>query len=399
MGYKVDAKSMVKSTKPNENSESGAEDGVTPLCTSLENMSTLAIDSPSIGSTFNVFRGENYAQQMKTPSDSLITVDGKEPITRGQSFRKSLLLSAEYTPQDTDLSNTTKNDKENGGERPKARASLTFNEPMIPVKSFYGRSNVTADSIENVFKKKWAPSLPIMSMFNKIKSKSTHRKPKAKRSKGPTLWQCRGIAKPTNFNRINMKKKHKKIQSSSESTLETTGNSVELDSSVSAKKALTASEANMHTPITHKSLRKVLKDQNSFSPWESSRQSAIKACKKLDLNDVDESEQADDESEDDDENNDPLLNANLFSNVVKESKEVQEEESGTTRKFFKSKGDKTTKKYHIMNGFSATMKRPNDMKLEVPAKRVRRNKGRTKRSKSYRNQQCRKITISFMFQF
>lgn len=111
------------------------------------------------------------------------------------------------------------------------------------------------------------------------------------------------------------------------------------------------------TPVTNKRHQSILKDQNL-------PQISVRA--------TGSTSDADSEYEDDDDDDDPLLNG---IGILRETTKDAENDEPANRKFFKSKASTTTKKYQIMNGLSATLKRGNDFKLELPAKRVRRAKG------------------------
>lgn len=363
--------------KSNVTTDIDNEDGVAPLC---ESMGKMATDPPTPITTANAFCDEeNYEKQLKTPSESTTHIASTDQLFRGQSFRKALLLDAELTPNEAEsTSQMPRHDKEASIDRPKAKTSLIFSEPTISTKSFYGLSSAANSSLLNRFgngisvnDEKRFPividekKFPIMSIISKFKKQSsTHRKQQSsKRSKwtGPSLWRHGGIHKPTRFKRCSNSVKHSK---NTHKALDiTTTSSTSIDSIENNNQRTAKKISRRSTFDTKKRHQAILKDQNS--PQISNRATGT-------TSDAD-SEYEDDD--DDDDENDPLLKGiGILCGATKDT-ENDEPETQMNRKFFKSKANTVTKKYQIINGLCATLKRGNDFKLELPAKRVRRSKG------------------------
>lgn len=349
--------------KSSVTTEIDSEDGVTPLCESMVKMAT---DPPTPVSSTRLFCGdENYANQMKTPSETTTTAASADQLIRGQSFRKALLLNAELTPDESEsMAQVPKHDKAASIDRPKAKTSLTFNEPTIPTKSFYGTSSLNrfshgisaaAPSDEKKF--------PMMSIIAKLKKQtpSQRKQPTHKRQKwsGPSVWRHGGIHKPMRFKRRSKPAKHSKNAAKALDTTTTSSTSIDSIDNCNQRSDKKISSRSTTDAITrHPS---ILKDQNS-------PQIAVRA--------TGSTSDADSEyEEDDDDDDDPLLKGIGVLRGATKDAENDEPEELTKRKFFKSKTGTTTKKYQIMNGISATLKRGNEFKLELPAKRVRRSKG------------------------
>lgn len=345
--------------KSNVTTDVDSEDGVAPLCESMEKMAT---DPPTPVTAVSAFRdADNYAKQMKTPSESTIIKTTVDQL-KHQTFRKASLVNAELTPNEAEsTAQSAKHDKTASIDRPKAKTSLIFNEPTISTKSFYGSStsstllnrigngNATID--ENKF--------PIASIISKFKKQpSTYRKQTMqKRSKwsGPCLWRHGGVHKPMRFKRRTKPAKNTKNAFDTTTASSTSIDSVDNNNQRSAKKVSRGSTMDPHKR------QSILKDQNSAQiPVRASGSTS----------------DADSEYEDDDDDeNDPLLKGIGILRETTKDTENDEPEVPANRKFFKSNASTTTKKYQIMNGLSATLKRGNDFKLELPAKRVRRTRG------------------------
>lgn len=329
-----------------------SEDGVTPLCVSMEKMAT---DPPTpITTGASVFcDDQNYAEQMRTPSESTITTASGDQMIRGQSFRKALLVNAGLTPNEAEsTAQLAKHEKVASIDRPKAKTSLIFNEPTISTKSFYGSSSTANGPLVNRFNSaNDDQKFPMMSIISKFKKQSsTHRKQqshKRPRWTGPSLWRNGGIHKPMRSKRRSKPAKHSKIE---RKALDTTTSSTSIDS-------------DNNNPRSDKNERQqsILKDKN---------------VSQIPVRAAGSTSDADSEYEDDDDDeNDPLLKGIGILQEITKDAENNEPEIAANRKFFKSKASTTTKKYQIMNGLSATLKRGNDFKLELPAKRVRRSRG------------------------
>lgn len=332
-----------------------SEDGVAPLCESMEKMAT---DPPTpITTGASVFcDNQNYAKQMKTPSES--TTASADHLIRGQSFRKALLVNAELTPNEAEsTAPLAKHDKAASIDRPKAKTSLIFNEPTISTKSFYGSSSTANGTTVNRFGSSIGANddkkFPMMSIISKFKKQtSTNRKQQSHRRPrwtGPSLWRNGGIHKAMRLKRRSKPTKHSKSEPKALNTT-TTSSSTSIDS-----------DNNNQRSDKSKRHQSILKDQNA---------------PQIPVIATGSTSDADSEYEDDDDDeNDPLLKGiGILQETTKDAENNEPEKAGN-RKFFKSKASTTTKKYQIMNGLSATLKRGNDFKLELPAKRVRRSRG------------------------
>lgn len=321
------------SDKPKDSSE---EDVVGPLCTSMKKLTSMT--------------EQNYEQQMKTPSETSTTgKKASEQVARGVSFRKSLIFDTGLTPHDDDTNAPTIT--KSGDEVPKARTSLTFNEPVISVRSFYGKP---ADKpVDKPAEPKSA--LDLMATLSsrefvaaiakrKVKSKPKL-KPKslAKRMKAPSLWRFSGKLK---FNRHKKHRPHKtdkKIKQNASTTCNELNigdtnvenvppNGVEFTSRI---------EQNLR-------LQKILKDQtNAFSMsrdinWNGATKVNDDASPRVRFL------QSDDEDDDDNGNECTLPN----SVGTYEEVDVEVEEP-TNRKFFKSSASNSTKKYRIMGKYNS----------------------------------------------
>lgn len=353
-----------------------SEDGVAPLCVSMEKMAT---DPPTpITTDASVFcDDQNYAKQMKTPSES--TTASAEQLIRGQSFRKALLVNAELTPNEPKrTAQLAKHEKAAGIDRPKAKTSLIFNEPTISTKSFYGSSSTTNGTSVNRFGSDIDANdlkkIPMMSIISKFKKQSsTYRKQqshKRPRWTGPSLWRNGGIHKPMRSKRRSKPTKHSKSERKTLDATTTSSTSVDSDN-------------NNQRSDKSKRHQSILKDQNASQ---------------IPVRPTGSTSDADSEYEDDDDDdNDPLLKGIGILQETTKDAENNEPEIPTNRKFFKSKASTTTKKYQIMNGLSATLKRGNDFKLELPAKRVRRSRGMIFHSKLKSHSTDRNDILYFQF--
>lgn len=351
------------SDDPSKNSTTtDSEDGVAPLCESMEKMATDP-PTPTPITAVDVFSSaSDYSTQMKTPSESSTTTTSADQ-KKHQSFRKASLSNAELTPSENEASiPLAKHDKAATVDRPKAKTSLIFTEPTISTKSFYGSSFTVSSALLNRFGTGNATidekKLPIASILSKLKkqSPSYQKQSMQKRTKwtGPRLWRNGGVHKAVRFKRRIKPAKLSKIEKNTLDATTTSSDSTDNTNQRSAKKI--SQRAVDHPASRHKS---VLKDQNS-------PQMAAPA--------TGSTSDADSEYEDDDDD-DPLLKGIGIAHTTTKDTENDEPEMSVNRKFFKSKTSTTTKKYQIMAGLSATLKRGNDFKLELPAKRVRRSRG------------------------
>lgn len=151
-------------------------------------------------------------------------------MVRGAIFRKSLVFDSGLTPHDdgeSNASNTTKSTATEPAERPKAKTSLTFNEPTISVKSFYGKP--AEKSAEKPVEETTEPTQELNDSWKinshafaaAIAKRKSKLKPKskpnslAKRMKAPSLWRFSGKVKFNRFKRHRSQKdaKQKKPRS------------------------------------------------------------------------------------------------------------------------------------------------------------------------------------------
>lgn len=370
MTNKINPTGSTSDSTAKDNSE---EDVVGPLCTSMKKLSSMT--------------EQNYEQQMKTPSE--MTKSGKsvsEPVARGASFRKSLIFDTGLTPHDdeSNASSIIKSSDHDSGERPKAKTSLTFTEPTISVRSFYGKPAEKPekpqqnDKEDDTMAKMNTHEIVVALAMQKIKSKSKS-KPKsksksaslAKRMKAPSLWRFSGKMK---FNRHKWGrsqktsiKKEPNTSTSHEST--TAKHCIELDVENIAPSggAFTSRiEQNLR-------LQKILKEQTNA--LNVSREIDWTGCAKSMESTPNPNGFLNSDGEDDDEDD---VNRSRMPQNINTYEEVEVEvEEPTNRKFFKSSASNSAKKYRIMGRLSATLKRGGDLKFDPPPKRKKKrsNKG------------------------
>lgn len=341
--------------------DSSEEDVVGPLCTSMKKLTSMT--------------EQNYEQQMKTPSESSVSSKTVAEVVRGASFRKSLVFDSGLTPHDNESNaatvNSSKSTNDNeSNERPKAKTSLTFNEPVISVRSFYGKPiekpidpKPENDIIARLNSHELA--VAIAKRKNRTKPKTNKSKSLAQRMKAPSLWRFSGKMKLNRFKRSRPQKdaKKKKINVSSTNNNGIGGDTENLPP-IGAE-FTSRIEQNLR-------LQKILKDQTNV--FEASRDINWNGGNKI--NDTSlvqlSSTFLNSDGEDDESDNESTLpqNGNTYEEV-----EVEVEEP-TNRKFFKSNAS-SAKKYRIMGRLSATMKRGGDLKFDPPPKRKKKrtNKG------------------------
>lgn len=369
--------------------DSGGEDDMMgPLCNSMKKLTSMT--------------EQNYEQQMKTPSD--VTTSSKsvtEPIGRNASFRKSLVFDSKLTPHDdhglSPLSSSTKSsdhdhdhDHSGGsGIGPKARTSLTFNEPTISVRSFYGNPtdkstdekwinrNNNNNLAEKINSHEFSAAIAAVAAKHKMKFKSKSKSQSKSKSlsqrmkAAPSLWRFSGKAKFNHHKRqrankmINKKiKQNTSIQSNADAT-----NDVE-NVPPAGIEFTSRIEQNLR-------LQKILKEQpNALSVSREINWIGGSGSKPI-TEPISQNRSgflhSDAEDDEDSENEHDRLASNQ---CTYEEVEVDVEEP-TNRKFFKSKASSSAKKYRIMGRLSATMKRGGDLKFDPPPKRKKKraNKG------------------------
>lgn len=356
--------------------DGGEEDMMEPLCNSMKKLTSMT--------------EQNYEQQMKTPSD--VTTTSKS-VT---SFRKSLVFDTSLTPNDDDddndehyeattSSNASKSSENqhdhhhsgSGTSGPKARTSLTFNEPAISVRSFYGKpiekpvgekhNDALLDKIN------YAPIAAPVATKQKFESRSMSRsksrsKPKSlsqRMKAAPSLWRFSG---KTKFNHHHKRHRvpHKAPKKMTKST--TTWNDGAANARTDVENVPPANGMEFTSRIEQNlRLQKILKEQpNALSAsreinWIGGASGSIVATESSPgfLN-------SDAEDEEHEEGG-----GRLAANATYEEIEVDVEEP-TNRKFFKSSASNSAKKYRIMGRLSATIKRGGDLKFDPPPKRKKK---------------------------
>lgn len=355
------------------------DDGVAPLCTSMKKMTSVSDLETSL-TNIDCLDKENYAQQMKTPNELNSSTNTADQLLRGLSFRKSLIFDTGMTPHDdiTQSGKVSEANESSSNEHPKAKTSLTFSEPLISARSFYGSSHST-DATQV---KKADKSFSLISMIKPKSTKAPTTK-KVARVKAPSLWRHGAIFKKSKHksskaklqqkqrqNKMKMKAIKSLIKNSSASSdfgQINDENKLNKDHDEStANKSITSTEHN-------KRLQRILRDQRN--PLNSARTINWNVRDGKDNTDsfYASDNDVDGESDDEEENNEPHL---------KQAEDVRDDDdhNGTqsNRKFFKSKSNNTAKKYCILSGINATLKRGCDLKLERPAKRKKRSYVRRK---------------------
>lgn len=344
--------------------DSSEEDVVGPLCTSMKKLTSMT--------------EQNYEQQMKTPNESSASSKTSAEVARGASFRKSLVFDSGLTPHDNETNTSTSTNKSTdneSNERPKAKTSLTFNEPVISVRSFYGKT------VEKSLDEPTKPALDIITKLNgheivaaiakqKHRSKPKTTKPKllAKRMKAPSLWRFSGKMKFNRHIRPRSHKEGKKKKEKLKASINSNGtNGIDTENVAPIGAEFTSRiEQNLR-------LQKILKDQtNAFGASRDINWNG--ATKMNDSTLIPSTDFLHSDGEDDgDSDNECTVQPNCSTY---EEVEVEVEEP-TNRKFFKSSGS-SAKKYRIMGRLSATLKRGGDLKFDPPPKRRKKrpNKGR-----------------------
>lgn len=336
------------------------EDVVGPLCTSMKKLNSTT-DTPITSLQTDSIQ-QNYEQQMKTPSE-MSTINKNEPnqMVRGISFRKSLIFDTGLTPNNDDSHTPPAKPSENEStERPKAKTSLTFNDPTISVKSFYGKPREPTSQVKSnpasfaISSHAFAAALTKSKTTLKKKTKSQLLAKKMK-AKAPSLWRFSGKNKSLrnkrhlNKPKISKNKTTKNGMKIVEVDVETeSGNSQIFKSNI---------EQNLR-------LQTILKDQtnalNASHDIDWTGASTVTSNKTL----IPTFTNSDDEE---DENEDPLTLTHSASEIP-----ASDKNEPSNRKFFKSSANSSTKKYRIMGRLSATVKRGGDLKFEPPPKRKKR---------------------------
>lgn len=355
------------------------EDVVGPLCTSMKKLNSMI--------------EQNYEQQMKTPSE--MTTSGKsvsEPAARGASFRKSLIFDTGLTPHVDQLnaSSAIKSNDHDSGERPKAKTSLTFTEPTISVRSFYGKSaektevpepnNKDDNSVVNINTHEIAVALAMQKIKSKSKSKPKSKSKSAslaKRMKAPSLWRFSGKMKFNRHKWQRSQKLSKKKEVNTSTSRKNTSENKSFDSKVNVENIAPSPGVEFTSRIEQNlRLQKILKDQtNALNVsreinWTGGTKSMESTPNHAGFLNSD----GEDDDEDDGNSSQVPKSFNTYEEV---EVEVEEPTEPTNRKFFKSSASNSAKKYRIMGRLSATVKRGGDLKFDPPPKRKKKrsNKG------------------------
>lgn len=349
---------------------------LSPLNTDKERPSTLTplkIHSPSATPTkTNPLDKENCLEMiMKTPREST-------EFPRS-SFRKSLIFDTGITPESGDGSHLSPNTRkclqkrnltsENGSpiamqlskklssnENPKAKTSLSFTEPFISAKTFYG-SSFNETQPKRTERPTYVPP-KTLSRKRTSSAKRTNRPSRSYSIQRPVLGSInkgvrRKIAKPT-------VKSNSKIKSlTKKQIMEAAMNLVDNYSKKQTKSDISTTLKNKdNTQITREQierLQEVLKKQRN--PFEiSSRPLNWTGSKPVD--------------------NSATSNDNSFmvtpDNDIEEEEVTLTSEESSKRKFFKSKTSATTSTYRVTKDICATLKRGSSMKLLSPKRRKQR---------------------------
>lgn len=374
---KTRSKRLIDKLQPNSEEpemvkESSSEE---ELCTSMKKLNSMT--------------GQNYEQQLKTPSETDISNKANaEQVPRSTSFRKSLVFDTGLTPHDNESTtpSSVKSNENESGERPKAKTSLTFNEPTISVRSFYGKP------VEKPLVDQPKLNIDIATQINNHKlaaaiAKQKLKKPKpkkpkmlAKQMKAPSLWRFSGKMKFNRFPRqrtASKKKVNKPKSSNRTATTVTDGDKKKFGENNVENVPPTGSEFTSRIEQNLR-LQKILKDQaNTLS---ASRDINWNGCSKTGDMTPNRMSFLNSDGEDDDDDDDGVENATINSdalNVISTYEEVEVEvEEPSKRKFFKSSANSSAKKYRIMGRLSATLKRGGDLKFELPKRKKKKaNKG------------------------
>lgn len=351
-------------TNADEHTQDGCdEDVVGPLCTSMKKLNSTT-ETP----TTSLQQEKNYEQQMKTPSE-LNTSNKMESnqLIRGITHRKSLVFDSGLTPHvNESITPNGKSTENDSCEKPKAKTSLTFNEPTISVKSFYGRSmseqsvKPTIDSMK-ISSHQFAAALTKSKAKMKKKSQSLAKRMKAK---VPSLWRFSGT------NKFNKNKRHLHKPKISKNKTQNRSNNdmqiVEVEVEPINQQFTSNIEHNLR-------LQKILKDQtNAFN---ASHDIDWTGASKVNRSTSDSMPLFMDSDDEDDENDDPLMpkqNIQPEPLLIEQNDVMPETVEPTNRKFFKSSANNSAKKYRIMGRLSATVKRGGDLKMEPLPKRKKR---------------------------
>lgn len=312
---------------------------------------------------------DNYAMQMKTPNDVHLTTNDKSGVRRSQSFKKSLQFDANLTPNAVESNARATATIEAGvTDHPKAKTSLRFpTEPMFSVKSFYGQKD---EEQKTLVQKSYMLTNKLPLLYTQaLEAQQTRAKPKKALTRGPLLWNHGGGA----IRRMRRQTLQQKLKKSRKRKVVAGGDTENHDPSVGTQHKLNAEEATKRQEQREriqKVFNKHIGDASRPINWDSSN-AAIS---------VDLDRSFDDHSDDDNDDNDVMFDGNENDGInecVPSTDIVRNDDHNEiqkTRKFFKNPATNSTKKYQVLGGIKATMKRGCDLKLERPAKRKKKAK-------------------------
>lgn len=312
-----------------------------------------------------------HAGQMKTPNDMTITNVNKSALPRTQSFKKSLHFDSGLTPNGEQTNaKTTTNGNDVNEQRSKAKTSLQFSGPLFSAKSFYGRKDEPNDMLgQTTYMLSKRMPLPYVQINEK--------KPKPKKSKkssllkGPVLWKHGGAIRKMRQRAIRsakqQKKKKKKV---TERRRRSNPDDVEnVDPTVVKRRKLEDDASKEKNKSLQSLFNDHMGDVSRPIDWvnptgSSSNADASKLCN-------DNSDDDDSDSEEDGVDVRDIALTELNNHGV--SNEDEGAASPSNRKFFKS-SKSTAKKYQIIGGINAMLKRGGNIRLERPPKRKKKPK-------------------------
>lgn len=314
---------------------------------------------------------ENCLEIMKTPREST-------EFPRS-SFRKSLIFDTGITPESGDGSHLSPNTRKclqkrnltsetdspiamqlskklSTNDYPKARTSLSFTEPVISVKTFYG-SSFNEIQQTRTERPKYVPP----KTLSRTRTSSAKRKKKPSRSSSiqrPVLGSInKGVRRKIAKQTVQSNSKIKSL--TKEQIIEAAMNLVDNYAKKQTKPNIsTTIKSKDNTQITREQierLQKVLKKQRN--PFEiSSRPLNWTGTKQVDNTAT---------------SNDNTSIETPDTSIEEEEVTLANEES-TKRKFFKSKTSATTSTYRVTKDICATLKRGSSMKLLSPKRKKHR---------------------------
>lgn len=316
------------------------------------------------------FRGkENYALQMKTPNELNSTNSSVNGFPRVQSFKKSLLFDTGLTPNAAQSGYKSMESNEMGSnEHPKAKTSLQFSEPMFSAKSFYGRKDDTSSVAKT--------DLPSYMLTNKLPllytetAKSKARRKNTRKStslRGPMLWKHGGAIRKIRGRALKTVQRKKRLEDKwLKSAKGEMGRRLPKDGSDEKRRN---SDANADAAsVRHEQRRRLKKIFEEQTNVVSRPINWMKPGVRI----MDHTF-GDSDSDEDEIPSTLSFNETSTNNELNNQEENEDpNEVKKSRKFFKSSVGSTAKKYRIIGGIHATLKRGCDIKLDRPVKRIKR---------------------------